>query len=348
MHAFMQYGLPDHFYCDNGNDYISVARGARDIEMEAATKACRDEVKQLEAGVLQRLGIPVTFCLPYNAQAKGEERWHNTLHNRFDRSFCTYTAGETHLRPDATNEAQMRHGKLLRMGRAAESSLPLASDFVKMCRAWIASWYHQQKHSGRGMDGRTPAEVFEQERRLHERPCPDYPILAMLLPERKTRKVSNCQIELDGDFFVPAPGDHYADFQMHERSGRSVTVAYDPLEPLWASVLDADGNFLCRLERKDMLRFSNDQETRDQIAELMQKRNGLRKAVRGSIDDLSRRVLANGYTTLEDQMRERLQLPQAVGDVVVQKPERPQPDVPRRFQSEQIAARFLNRMNGGL
>ena len=220
-----------------------MAKGAseRDLAMQARRNFLK-EAHEIETGFLARVGVPVTFFMIYHGQSKGEERWHRTYHDRFDRSFSTYTAGETHLRPENTIAATIQHGKLLRMGQPQNSSLRLASEYVQAAEAWIEQWYHKRPHGGRGMDGRSPDEVFEQERSTN-RPCPEDAVLATLLPDRCTRKIANMQIELDGDYFVADQGDAFADFQMHERSGQRVTVAYDPLDPMFAAVLDEDGYF---------------------------------------------------------------------------------------------------------
>jgi hypothetical protein len=355
LRAFTAHGLPDQFYCDNGKDYRKVARGARPRDFEAsaaAARLCTQEAASLGTSVMQRLGIPVVFCQPYHPQSKHIERYHLTVHERFDKAFITYTAGATHLRPDAATNALVRHGKLLQMGRAAESSLPLASDFIAMAEAWIETWYHQQPQDGRGMDGRSPAEVFAGEANRAQRPCPEPAELAMLLCERTTRKVMNGQVELsilgDAASFVPDGADHWANLQMHERSGRRVTIAYDPLDPMYVAVLDDDLHFICRLQRKDLVRFSDDQETRDKVGSFISTRNALRKAVRESTAALGRRVRsAGGFTTIEDQLRERMELPMAVGQsqAITPSAQRPQPDVEaKHLHSEDIGDALAARL----
>jgi transposase-like protein len=343
--AIRRFGLPDRFYCDNGKDFISVAKGASERELRRKMRQTwLAEAEDLESGFLKRLGIPVTFCEIYHGQSKGEERFHRTWHDRFDRTWPTYTAGETHLRPENTIAATAQHGKLLRMGRPQDSQLPLASYYIQAGLAWVDQWYHQRPHSGRGMDGRTPEQVMQQERGTN-RPCPEDAVLAMLLAERATRKVMNCQIEIAGDYFVPEPSDEHAHFRMHELSGSRVTIAYDPLEPMFAAVLDEDGNFVCKLQRKNLMRFSNDQETRDQVKGLIARRNGMRKAVTNCIADLNRSVIADGYTTLVQQNEDRLQLPHAVGEFVVQPAHRPAEDSGfKETHSADIARRLFRSM----
>lgn len=348
LHAFTEYGLPDLFYCDNGKDFRNIGKGARPQDWELlamGSRACLDELGNLRTGVLQRVGVEVKYCLPYHPQSKHVERYHRTVHERWDKKFTTYTAGASHLRPDMAAAALARHGKLLQMGRAVESDLPLASQFIAACEHWIHNWYHQQPLDGEGMEGLSPADAFAKFRRPVERACPEISVLAMLLCERETRMVRNCAVDLRGARFVTDVQDHAAYVLMHERSGRRVIVAFDPMEPLFAAVLDEDGHFLCRLQREDLMEFSGDATTREKVHSFISNRNSLAKAVRTSTQDLGKRVRANGYTTLQEQA---LALPAAVGDVVVQKPEAPrQAEPPQRLHSEQVAARFLTRMNGG-
>jgi hypothetical protein len=123
-------------------------------------------------------------------------------------------------------------------------------------------------------------------------------------------------------------------------------------------VLDEDGRFLCRLQREDLMRFAlpgdpDAGSVRDQVGGFIANRNGLRKAVRESTAALNRRVMAGGYATLEEQSRQRLQLPRAVGDglagSVVQKPARPEPDggAIKQTHSEDNVARYLAQRMGG-
>ena len=352
LKAFTRHGIFGELLVDNGKDYQKIGRGARWHELQAEAQEGKlrvAEAQTLGDSVMRRLGIPVTFCTPFHPQAKHIERYHRTVHERFDKAFVTYTAGAPHLRPDAATAALARHGKLLQMGQAQHSALPLASEFIQMCEAWIEQWYHQQPQDGEGMGGRSPAEVFAAERGL-VRPAPEPAILAMLLCERVTRKVMNCAVEVAGSRFVPEPGDGLANFQMHERSGRTVTVAYDPLYPMYAAILDEDLNFLCRVQHEQLFRFSHDDQTRAEVGAFIANRNGLRKAVRESTQALGRRVRAAGYTTLEESLREMAQLPMAVNDSVVQRPGRPEPDAGvKETHAEDNAARYFARkaLTGG-
>jgi transposase InsO family protein len=351
LRAISRFGLPENFLCDNGKDYRKIADGARRHEIEAAKAEHAECWKDLDASVMKRLQVPVTFSIPFHPQSKHIERYHRTFHERVDKKFRTYTGGATHLRPDHTTENLARHGKLLQMGQTHLSALPLASQYIEMAEAWIDGWYHAQPHDGEGMDGRSPAEVYLAERSPNARPVPEPALLAMLLNERTTRKVQNCAITLGRHRLVPGVQDQAAYFAMHELSGREVVIAYDPLEPNFAAVLDGEMRFVCKLESEQLYRQSSDAETRANIGAFIQNRSGLAKAVKQSQVALHKRVTARGgIQTGEERLREMAQLPAAVGDNVVH---RVAPTAladaadTKQFHSDDIAERFLSRRAGG-
>jgi transposase InsO family protein len=314
LQAILRYGPPEVFYCDNGKDFRSVARGAQKHElelyaaMEAEGEARTNEVRILEGSVLRRLGIAVVFCLPFHPQSKHIERYHRTYHERVDIAFPTYTAGKPHLRLDATDEGLKRHKKLLQMGDTSSSSLPLASEYIAMGEAWIEKYYHARPHSGEGMNGRSPAECFAQERNPNQKPTPSLEELAPLFAEVARRKVMNCAIELtvrgESVRFVPSADDARAPYVMHERAGQQIQVAYDPLNLSRAVALDLEGFSLCRLERQGLTRFSQDAGTQKEIAAISQQRGMLAKATRQSVAALAQRVRGSGYVPQADQLRQ--------------------------------------------
>ena len=169
LNAILRYGPPAQFYCDNGKDFRKVARGASReqlaelAELQSAAEGCVQEVRTLDASIMRRLGIEVTFCKPFHPQSKHIEKYHGFFHQRVDRAFGSYTAGATHLRPDATVDALAQHKKLLVMGDTRTSALPLASEFIRMAEAWIDQTYHERAHDGEGMGKRSPRLCFAEE-----------------------------------------------------------------------------------------------------------------------------------------------------------------------------------------
>jgi putative transposase len=117
--ALSTHTAPEYFYADNGKDYLRVAKGARPGYLGSAGEAwVGEELRRIEEqGVLARLGISITHCIPRHPQSKHVERFFRTLHERFDKRWHQhYTGGASHLRPDATSAAMMIHRKALRHG----------------------------------------------------------------------------------------------------------------------------------------------------------------------------------------------------------------------------------------
>lgn len=351
LRAISRYGIPEAFYCDNGKDYKSVARGAQRHELAAEGLLRVAECQDLASSAMKRLGIPVTFCLPYHPQSKHIERYHRTFHERFDKAFRVYTGGASHLRPDAATEALANHGKLLQMGQGIYSALPAASEYIRMAEAWTEGWYHVQPHSGEGMAGRSPAQCFMEELPKTQRATPEPALLAMLLAERVTRRVQNCAITINNLRLVPNVKDQAAYYQMHELSGREVVVAYDPLYPQFAAVLDADMRFVCKLEAEQLYRMTPDEETRANVGEFIRNRAAFPKAIKQSRQALRQRVAATGgYVPAEEALRQLAQLPAAVGENIVHRAPVMTNEAAadsKQFHSDDIADWFLSQRAGG-
>ncbi len=241
--AVSQFGPPESFYCDNGKDYLKVAKGAIPAWLRESGMAPADWYRQELAGLeklglMARLDIAVTHCIVRHPQSKHVERFFRTMHERFDRKWPTYTAGNPSRRPDLTEAAMASHRKLMRHGQVERSQHPRASMFIACFVAWLEE-YHSTPHSGVGMDGRTPAEVFAAERNPNQKPVPEPHLLAMMLAERETRTVMEGSITLANRRYVGYDAESYD--AMHRRNRTQVIVAYDPLDPEAVAVLDEDG-----------------------------------------------------------------------------------------------------------
>ena len=114
LRGILRHGLPEMIYVDNGKDYKKVAKGAASgFEMLGDD----DFAPLVDKGLLARLGIGVTHCIPRHPQSKHVERFFRTLHTRFDSVHKTYTGGSPATRPDSTELAMMQHRRLLKKGR---------------------------------------------------------------------------------------------------------------------------------------------------------------------------------------------------------------------------------------
>lgn len=306
-----RWGVPAQLYLDNGKDYKKVARGAAPGYLRESALApegwWRRELDAIaETGFLARLGIAVTHCLPHHPQSKHVERFFRTVHERFDKVWPTYTSGNPASRPDGTALAMMEHRRLVRRGEGATSRHPLASQVVAACLGWIEE-YNETPHSGEGMDGATPAEVFAACLPDERRPAPDPAALALLMNDREQRKVRECAVTLFNRRYVPC--DQAGWVTMHEFNEREVLVAHDAGAPETADALDLDGNFLASLQAETLARFApGDPATQRQVAESFRTRRGLEKATRETLTVIGRTARQLGAQSPLEAMAARLQL----------------------------------------
>ena len=326
-HAVTQYGPAEMLYCDNGKDYLKVAKGALPAYLrespDAAAEWYEQELHQLEElGVLARLGIAVQHCIVRHPQSKHVERFFRTVHERFDKKFPTYTGGSPGRRPDFTTEAMAEHRKLLRMGLPGMSLHPLASQFIGMCLAWLDE-YNQRPHSGRGMDGLSPRDVFARDFNPRQRPAPEPETLALLLMERERRSVRECAVALNKRRYLGQ--DEIARAILHEMNEREVLVAYDPLDLGSAAVLDLSGRLITWVKAEHYLPQAP--SAGEAVAESMAERRRLEKATRESILAIGDQARENGAATEVEHLARKVRiLPMAVGAVMTQRRERRCPD----------------------
>ena len=227
------------------------------------------------------------FCKPYSAQSKNIERGFGTMHSNFDAHLPHYTTGNAYTRPDQTILAGAEHRRLLKHGLGAASKLIPASQFIQLARTWVEQIYNaQHHHSGRGMDGRTPNQVFDELYPLAQRRTANPEILATLLYERRKALVRKTAVTIDGERYAPAVADHATYGRFYQLNDRSVTLAFDPLDPTEALAIDEQGNRY-RLERERLTEHPTGSltetapQTAAQIAATLQTRSRLLSATRG-------------------------------------------------------------------
>lgn len=348
-HAVLQYGAAEHFYCDNGKDYRRVAKGAMPAYLDESPLAKSnwfgDEVRWMEGmGILGRLRMKVTHCIVRHPQSKHVERFFRTLHERFDKRWPTYTAGASHLRPDATAAAMELHRKLQRHGRVSESCHPTASQFIQSCLAWIDE-YHRRPHSGEGMGGASPLDVFEQERRAASPEPIDPQALVLLLSEQTRRKVRECSIELNKRRYT-----YYDDVSrdvLHELNEREVTVAYDPNDSEAVAVLDDAGHLVCWARAEAVLQFApQDEGTQQQIAASMADRRHIEKATRNLVTGIARTARRNGARHPVEMIEGKIASSKSVDAVLTHRARTMRPDITAQapLSASEIAANILEEM----
>jgi transposase InsO family protein len=279
--AIENFGIPQSLVIDNGKDYEKIGR--IDFSPECS-------------GVLVRLGIQPHYCLPGHPQSKLIESWFGTVRKRFDGLWPSYCGASPTARPEPCTDVLKEHQAFLK-GKRKSSLLPLASAFIATARQWIEEYNSQHPHTGPGMNGRTPDEVFTEllppgQRRLVE--CPE--LLYALFWDRQRRKVSEggC-VQLYGERYEPADGESLA--KLFLEIERDVIVACDPANLGEAIALDLDGRFLGRLRAQKLI--ARGPLSHEDIRASMRIRRTARKAISDYVQGLSRiRGRAGDYSEI--------------------------------------------------
>ncbi|MBW8017137.1 MAG: DDE-type integrase/transposase/recombinase [Planctomycetes bacterium] len=236
-----KYGPPDSVKIDNGRDY--------DSQMwTGETKAARKSRKALKAGYIDEgtvrgiyamMNIGVSFSIPYHPQSKLVERFFDTLDCHFTKTLPTYCGKDSGRKPDSLND-------LLKSSKAIAEAESLES-FTQKVGGYLES-YNNRKHSGRGMDGRTPAQVLAS--RSSRRVLLDGTLDLLLRVWSGERKVGKNGVRfmrlLFGQFDAP----------LLARFGKKVRVSYDPDDIRRISVYDATTFKLITIaEQNELIRY---------------------------------------------------------------------------------------------
>ena len=276
--ALIQFGKPaECFYVDNGKDFKSLGR-VNNVSPELS-------------GALERLGIASQYCTPRHPQSKHIERWFRTLHERFDvlwRPFYSGTSPKT--RPEECDEELAKHKKLLKSGNVEQSALPLASEFVQAAAFWIAQYNAHHQHTGEGMDGRTPDELFnaqypmEQRRLLNDSDIRALDILLRRREKRRVRQGGCVFIGVGGGTHRYEPADPASQAAMMLEIEHDVIVACDPANMGEAVACDLDGHYIATLQASKLMEHGP--VSRDEVRSSMRQRRLVRRAIKGYVENL--------------------------------------------------------------
>lgn len=290
--AIEDFGIPETLVIDNGKDYEKIGR--IDFSPECS-------------GVLVRLGIQPHYCLPRHPQSKLIESWFGTVRKRFDCLWPSYCGSNPKDRPELCADALKEHQAYLK-GKRKSSPLPLASEFMATARQWVEEYNSQHGHGGRGMNGRTPDEIFNElllpgQKRLIESPD----VLYALFWDRQRRKVSEggC-VQLHGERYEPADPESLA--KLFLEIERDVIVACDPANLGEAIALDLDGRFLGRLRAQKLI--TRGPVSHEDIRASMRIRRTARKAITDYVAGLSRIRASAGDRTEIAHLQDRAEMPE--------------------------------------
>jgi hypothetical protein len=203
-------GTFDNLLIDNGKDFKSHWFAGNAWKMRKI-KLDRETCDLIE-GVLHDCGTSAHFCLPYRGQSKPIERAFRTDIELFEKRVETYVGSNTAQRPD---EAKLYWGRI--NGRDRIEVELTFEDMRRMYAEYVEWFNHEWCHTGQGMDGKTPVQVFEANRG----PRKEIPeaLRRYIFTRREKRTVQRKWVTIDGiEYYNP---------QMVQYIGSEVEVRRD-------------------------------------------------------------------------------------------------------------------------
>ena len=211
--AMMRFGIPETLQTDNGKDYIS--------------KSVDDMLNAFE---LKGFPIERITALPYHGQSKPIERFFKTLEERFGKRFYSYAGNNAKDRPDYLQKTNRELAK--------DPNIPTITEFIEKLGAWIAE-YNAAPHSGQGMDGKTPDQVYSERMPAEIRQISDE-ALTWICGERAERKVVRNEIQLMNRNYRNRDG------KLANYNGKTVKIAFIPENIDVLFILDEQERFICK------------------------------------------------------------------------------------------------------
>lgn len=148
------YGPPDSAKIDNGRDYDSELWTGTTKDRRKALRAGYIDEKMV-VGIYAMMDVAVSFAIPYHPQSKPIERFFDTMDCQFTKTISTYCGKDTDRKPEDLVE-MLKSQKALREAYDLVGFCELVGKYVEI--------YNNSAHTGRGMDGRSPAEVMATRR----------------------------------------------------------------------------------------------------------------------------------------------------------------------------------------
>jgi len=188
-------GTFDNLLIDNGKDFRShwfAGNAWKQKKMKLDKETC-----DLIEGVLHDCGTIAHFCLPYRGQSKPIERAFRTDIELFEKRMETYVGSNTATRPD---EAKLYWGKI--NGRD-KIEVTLTLEELRRRYAEYVEWYNSEwHHTGQGMDGKTPEQVFAESKRPRKEMSEE--MRRYIFTRREKRTITRNGVTIDGiEYYNP-------------------------------------------------------------------------------------------------------------------------------------------------
>jgi hypothetical protein len=229
--VWLRHGLNRYSHIDNGADYVRglgkwgwkhYEVGRRGAKLEQCAGFDPESVNR----VVGPFGVEAIFSIPGEPQGKIVERWFNTLGIQLYPEFEAYRGalGERSERADYLRTHPAECPTLTELRNAIENTIEK---------------YHSRPHRGRGMDGRSPNEVFEDQSIRLPRQDPDPAALAYAFWHEKV----GAQVGRNGIAF------HHRTYRLEAKQHaefllRKVVLRWHEAKPELVVVCDAMGRFI--------------------------------------------------------------------------------------------------------
>jgi hypothetical protein len=229
--VWLRHGLNKYSHIDNGADYVRglgkwgwkhYEVGRRGAKLEECAGFDPESVNR----VVGPFGVEAIFSIPGEPQGKIVERWFNTLGIQLYPEFEAYRGklGERSDRAEYLRKHPAECPTLIEMRNALDTTVDA---------------YHARPHRGRGMDGRSPNEVFEDASIRYPRQDPDAAALAYAFWHEKV----GAQVGRNGIVFHKRT--YRLEAKLHaEYLLQKVVLRWHEEKPEIVVVCDARGRFL--------------------------------------------------------------------------------------------------------
>jgi putative transposase len=192
--CFDVYGLPGAIYFDNGKEFKNYWLCGSDWKSKRG-KVDKEGIER-RIGVVTEAGVKLIFAKPYHGQSKPIERLWRTVHETFDKFEETYVGSNTAARPD---EARVYQQKVSKMKKEDFEKIPAIEEIKRRFGRYVDWYNNKHEHAGRGMDGKTPMQVW-RENAVEKRDVPA-DIKPYLFTYRHKRTVRRDGISYNGSWY---------------------------------------------------------------------------------------------------------------------------------------------------
>lgn len=200
-------------------------------------------------GLMARLGTRVEFANPYNAKAKPIEPLWFMVDEYVSKDFRTYCGKDIDRKPEKLKE-------ILKLAKEHPELVPTLDEVRERLDEFML-WYNGERpHTGRGMNNRTPDNVYAYE--ADELITVDEREFGLLFYQRYERVVGQQGIKFQNWWYQDSAGQ----FELYRK--RSVEIAVDQDDLNRVFVFDEDGRYLFTANRTELASWAPESRAQNQ------------------------------------------------------------------------------------